>query len=192
MQAENDGADGAASAGAYHEQQSLMCCAQHALNNLLQRPAVGSEELDALAVSIGGRFSLRHRWPLLGNHDANVLLLALQRFCEPPLGAEFWDARRRSESELQQELLVGRCRQPGVIGLIVNVASRSLWTLYAVPSRHWYAIRRVDVPAGAWALHDSRDERPRIVRDSELCEQLRRDLCERDAQILIVGDNISQ
>ena len=36
---------------------------------------MSSAELDEIALSVGGRWSLAHRWPLLGNHDANVLLL---------------------------------------------------------------------------------------------------------------------
>ena len=62
----------------YFERQSLMRCAQHAINNLLQRPAVTHADLNELAESISASsFSLQHRWPLLGNHDANVLMLAL-------------------------------------------------------------------------------------------------------------------
>ena len=54
----------------YFEQQSLMQCARHALNNMLGRPAFSSAALDAIATSLpSGAYSLAHRWPVLGNHD---------------------------------------------------------------------------------------------------------------------------
>ena len=62
-----------------------MHCGRHALNNLLGSAAFRSAELDEIAVSLarmhGSRIpqlaALSHRWPIIGNYDANVILLAL-------------------------------------------------------------------------------------------------------------------
>lgn len=63
-------------ASTYHEQQSLLHCGRHSLNNLLGRAAFSSADLDEIALSIGQmqgyalpRLSLSHRWPLVGNFD---------------------------------------------------------------------------------------------------------------------------
>jgi len=88
------------SAELYFERQWLMRCGAHALNNVLGRPAFTSADLDAIAISLGGTFSLQHRWPLLGNHDANVVLCALDQ-CG--LDAAWWDARR-TDGELSAAL----------------------------------------------------------------------------------------
>ena len=73
----------------YHERQWLMQCAQHAINNLLQEPAVTSSDLNAIALGLGGTMSLEHRWPLLGNHDVNVVMMALSSR-QPPLAVDWW------------------------------------------------------------------------------------------------------
>ena len=125
--------------------------------------------------------SLAHRWPLLGNYDANVLLIALSQL-DPPLMVDWWDARRSAEADMAE--LMQRCRAPGVLGLIVNVSRRSPWTLYAFAGRHWYSLRRLDVP-GSWLDLDSDHSSPRSLSDEVVCERLGRALCE-GAQILIV------
>ena len=98
----------------YHEQQRLMHCAVHTLNALLQENAFTATSLTEIALSIGGKMELSHRWPILGNFDVvrginsnhcephlvsihrgwfaaqNVLLLALQ---QRGLEARWWDRR---------------------------------------------------------------------------------------------------
>ena len=173
----------APSTDVYHEQQSRMRCGQHAINNLLQQPVATAEGLNAIALDIGGDFSLEHRWPILGNWDANVMMLALQQ-CSPPLTADFWDARCSSEADLI-ELVDERCRDPDVLGLIVNVQMASWWTLRLFKGRHWYAHRKLDSP-DAWNVHESHEPAPRALADGGVREMLRHDLCSRGGQILIV------
>jgi hypothetical protein len=169
----------------YHERQSRLRCAQHAINNLVQRPAVSSFAMDAIAVEMGGAFSLEHRWPLLGNFDANVLLSALQ-LCMPPLEAEWWDARRTQDADLR-ELVSTRCREKGVVGLIVNVSTSSWWTMHLFPSRHWYALRLLD-EAGSWLHLDSKSAEPKVLQDDMVHGMLRQDLCEQSAQVLLIRE----
>ena len=176
----------------YFERQSLMRCAQHAINNLLQRPAVTHADLNAIVDSISSSsFSLQHRWPLLGNHDANVLMLA---FAQHGCTAQFWDARRTTDDDIR-ELVMTRCREPGVVGLIVNVKTRSAWSLYVLPQRHWYAILRVDdrrfpeygAFPGGWLELDSRAEKPRgLPENTHLHFLLQTALRDHAAEVLVV------
>ena len=56
----------------YFERQQRLNCLRHSLNNLLQRPAFSTADLNTIASSItaaeGGGWlrSLTHKWPLLG------------------------------------------------------------------------------------------------------------------------------
>lgn len=175
-------------AASYHEQQSRMRCAQHAINNLLQRHVVTADRLNAIAVDLGGRLTLDHRWPVLGNYCLNTVMIALQQ-CSPPMSATFWDARKSSEVDMSE--LLERCRGCGAVGLIVNVQVTSWWTLKLFNGRHWYAIRMLDAPEG-WILHDSNASSPQPLADGRaLCELLQREMSDRDAQILIVQDTDS-
>ena len=60
----------------YHETQRRMWCALHSLNALLQEPAYDAAALTEIALSIGGKLQLAHRWPLMGNWDINVMMIA--------------------------------------------------------------------------------------------------------------------
>ena len=144
----------------------------------LQEAAVTKASLDAIACELGGVVSLAHRWPLLGNHDVNVVMMALQ---QRSLDVAWWDARKDVADAGQV---------PGLIGLIVNVvARRSPLTLYTT-RRHWYAVRYLSVP-GTWMNVDSNLERPAMVADDMLRETLRQAL-ENDGHILIVTQAGSQ
>ena len=88
-----------------------------------------------------------------------------------------------------------RCREPGVVGLIVNVKTRSAWSLYVLPQRHWYAILRVDdrrfpeygAFPGGWLELDSRAEKPRGLPDNaHLHFLLQTALRDHAAEVLIV------
>lgn len=166
----------------YHERQSLMRCAVHALNNLAGRQAVSQAELDEIAISLGGSLSLSHRWPLLGNHDVNVIFLGLQRI---GLEGEWWDTRR-PEAALLAALGEGgpSAASPPreAVGAIVNVRSRYLGLF---PSRHWLALRRVG--GGLWEDADSKHHAPLRLRGAEaLAARLRRAVAEEDGHVIIV------
>lgn len=165
----------------FHEAQSLMHCARHALNNLLRREAVSSAELDEIALSVGGRWSLAHRWPLLGNHDANVLLLAMQR-CG--LEGEWWDARR-PESELVAALGAAASGSASrrLVGVVLNVRRRFLGI---VPGRHWVALRR---HGDLWEDADSALGAPMLLGGAhELAARAARAVREEAAHLIVVRE----
>ena len=61
--------------------QERMLCAKHALNNLLQRNAFSSEDLDRVGRQLSPTNWLnQHKTPFLGNYDINVVMKALQNF----------------------------------------------------------------------------------------------------------------
>ena len=98
----------------YHETQRRMWCALHALNALLQEPAYDAAALTEIALSIGGKLQLAHRWPLMGNWDINVMMIALQ---QRGLEVQWWDQRRSIDA--LQRLAEGTdcvgliCNEPG-------------------------------------------------------------------------------
>lgn len=64
----------------YHEKQSMMLCAVHALNNLLQDPkAFSKASMDSICYNLSPDTYINpHKNPLgLGNYDVNVLMAAL-------------------------------------------------------------------------------------------------------------------
>ena len=163
----------------YHERQSRMQCAQHSINSLLQSHAFTSADLDSIAIAIGGQLSLQHRWPLLGNHDINVVMHAL---ASRHLQADWWDVRKGMDDLFKkiQE------RRSDMLGLIVNVEWRSLLTLYLLPSRHYYALRPTDAP-GTWLDLNSHHDEPAILMDGQLRDKLQEELQKQDAQIFVVN-----
>ena len=148
-----------------------MWCALHTLNALLQGPVYDSAALTELALSIGGKFELAHRWPLVGNWDVNVMMLALQ---QRGLDVRWWD-RRSAICELRS-----LAEDPACVGLICNEPGS--WLFGLVPSRHWLAIRRV---RGEWYDLDSRLPRPAKLGADALFSRLQRLLGDEAGQVLL-------
>ena len=161
----------------YFETQRLMRCGAHAMNNLLGRPAFSTETLDELAKTIGGTLSLQHRWPVLGNYDANVVQMALLT-CG--YEAAFWDARRPDDE------LVLALNAPNVRGALVNVRSRLGWLPLG---RHWTALRPSHDGGGAWLDLDSNLRGPVVLEGAAaLLERLRCALREEEGHVLVVRE----
>ena len=157
----------------YHEPQRLMRCAQHTLNALLQEPAFSAAALDEIARSISsGRLALAHRWPVLGNYDVNVMMMALQKH---GLDVQWWD-RRADLLELQRAAERESC-----VGLICNEPTS--WLFGMVPSRHWLAIRRV---GGTWFDLDSKLQAPVKLETPALVDRLQCLLRDEAGQVLVV------
>ena len=156
----------------YHETQRRMWCALHTLNALLQEPAYDAAALTEIALSIGGKLELAHRWPLMGNWDINVMMLALQ---QRGLEVQWWD-RRRSIDELRSLAEDADC-----VGLICN--EPGAWLLGLIPSQHWFTIRRV---RGEWYDLDSKLQRPAKLGTDALFSRLRRLLGHEAGQVLVV------
>ena len=157
----------------YHEQQRLMRCAQHTLNGLLQEPAFDAAALTEIALSLdANKLSLAHRWPVLGNYDVNVLMLALQ---QRGYDVRWWDRRRSSAEQLRSA-----AESDTTLGLICN-ERRAI--LGVIPSRHWLAVRRVD---GVWYDLDSRLPAPVALTPEGLLARLERLRRGGDGQVLVV------
>ena len=156
----------------YHETQRRMWCALHALNALLQEPAYDAAALTEIALSIGGKLQLAHRWPLMGNWDINVMMIALQ---QRGLEVQWWD-QRRSIDALQRLAEGTDC-----VGLICN--EPGAWLFGMVPSQHWFTIRRM---RGEWYDLDSKLQRPAALRAGALFSRLQRLLGREAGQVLVV------
>ena len=155
----------------YHETQRRMWCALHALNALLQEPVYDAAALTEIALSIGGKLELAHRWPLMGNWDINVIMLALQ---QRGLEVQWWD-RRRSIDELRSLAEDADC-----VGLICN--EPGAWLFGMIPSQHWFTIRRV---RGEWYDLDSKLQRPAKLGTDALLSRLRQLLEHEAGQVLV-------
>ena len=150
-----------------------MRCAQHTINGLLQEPAFDAAALTEIALNLdsGGKLSLAHRWPVLGNYDINVLVLALQ---QRGYEVRWWDRR------LSAEQLRSATESDTFLGLICN-ERRAI--LGFIPTRHWLAVRRVE---GVWHDLDSRLRAPAALTPEALFERLQRHMGDEDGQVLVV------
>jgi len=137
-------------------------------------PVFTTAELDRLAAAVpaGGR------WPLagaldahLGNFDANVLLLAAQ---SAGLEAAMVDARA---PDLRAGGLDIDGGDASLVGIIVNVASGSLWGRLT-GGRHWLALRRAAAAGGGggggWVNADSLLPAPEPLDDARAFIESRR------------------
>eukprot|EP00965_Chrysotila_dentata_P255194 6212137-Pleurochrysis_carterae.AAC.1 len=159
----------------YHESQVRMRCAQHALNNLLGSSVFDSSTLDGLAIKCGGYYSLAHRWPFVGNYDANVVLLALDQ-----QGFEVkWHDGRNSVGSLMLD-----CSSVSVVGLLLNMRS-DIYGLLPF-GRHWVACRRVCQQAETWIEHDSRVAGSVRYEAAAFLSRLKQ-LTEKGAVILVIS-----
>ena len=127
---------------AYFERDASRCaCAQHAIaasssgRPSCSRSQAPSTGFDQLVVLLAAAPLAAPRQPRRQRADARARSARLHR--------SFWDARRITDDDIRG-LVMTRCREPGVVGLIVNVKTRSAWSLYVLPQRHWYAVLRVE------------------------------------------------
>lgn len=132
----------------YHEKQYLWRCGLHAVNALLRSQAYTARDLDVIADSLltSSTSPLRHphRAPFrLGDYDANVLILALDK-----LGFHTrWFSSQRITLKETHGFLINRAAKSGL-----------LWT----GRRHWIAIVRYEEK---FYLVDSQLLRPVLFQD---------------------------
>ena len=131
--------------------------------------------------------TLAHRWPMLGNHDVNVVMLALQG---EGLETEWWDARQ-SDDELSTLV-----RDKQLLGVLVNVrAAGFLGRLFK--GRHWLALRRLSASPAEWLESDSKLPEPllhmangiadsRLPAEASVAARLERALREQDGHLIVV------
>lgn len=166
----------------YHQRQSLMLCAVHAINNVLQRDAVTKADLNKICEELAPDCSPLmnpHRNILgLGNFDANALIVALQQTGHDIV----WFDKRTSLAE-------HRLDWDKIVGCILNARRKSL---ASVGGRHWVAFRGFptsDPDTVNYYDFDSKLRRPALVARShaQFSEYIERRLKELpDSQLLFV------
>lgn len=166
----------------YHQRQSLMLCAVHAINNVLQRDAVTKADLNKICLELAPDCSPLlnpHRNALgLGNFDANALIVALQQTGHDIV----WFDKRTSLAEHR----LNWCK---IVGCILNARRRSL---VSVGGRHWVAFRGIPTSNPNVVNYydlDSKLRRPALVANShaQFSEYIEKRLKEfPDSQLLFV------
>ncbi len=171
--------------GLYHQRQSLMLCAVHAINNVLQRDAVTKADLNAICDQLAP-----DRSPLLnphrnmfglGNFDANALIVALQATGHDIV----WFDKRTSLAE-------HRIDWTRVVGCILNARRKRQAPVNVLGGRHWVAFRGFpadDSTAFNYYDLDSKLRKPALVARShrEFAEYIENRLKELpDSQLLFV------
>ncbi|KAJ0395646.1 hypothetical protein ATCC90586_003054 [Pythium insidiosum] len=165
----------APSSGLYHEKQSLLRCGIHAINNLLQEPAVDQRAMDAACEQLvqadpsGGSTILSswiwhpHRAPLgLGNYDVNVLMLVLQ---QQGFDMQWVNKTQRVAPETMDF--------DAVVGVLCNVITTGgLWRRI-LEQRHWFAIRKID---GLCFNLDSKLDEPMPFAGDDECRRFLQEL----------------
>jgi hypothetical protein len=204
-EAEDDSKDSSSSL-IYHETQSSfnLQCLVHAINNLLGDHRVDRTDLDAICDELAAapEYSSSSKWWStttllsqnphrsalgLGNYDANVAMVALQR---QGLDASFFDGRKTVDelmvllqSQSDDETASTSLR---LQGLLLNVSGKVRIPL--INPRHWISYRLVET---CWWRLDSKQNGPELIED--LAESMKEHLSAKD-HILIVrksGINMS-
>ncbi|KAM7542336.1 hypothetical protein Aperf_G00000005955 [Anoplocephala perfoliata] len=166
----------------YHQRQSLMLCAVHAINNVLQRDAVTKADLNRICEELAPDCSPLmnpHRNVLgLGNFDANALIVALQQTGHDIV----WFDKRTSLAD-------HRLDWSKIVGCILNARRKSF---ASISGRHWVAFRGFptsDPEVINYYDFDSKLHRPALVARShaEFSHYIERRLKELpDSQLLFV------
>lgn len=166
----------------YHQRQSLMLCAVHAINNVLQRDAVTKADLNRICEKLAPDCSPLmnpHRNAFgLGNYDANALIVALQETGHDIV----WFDKRASLAD-------HRLDWSKIVGCILNARRKCP---VSVGGRHWVAFRGIstsDPEVVNYYDLDSKLRRPVLVAKSheEFSNYIERRLKELpDSQLLFV------
>lgn len=164
---------GTAPPALYHERQSLLRCAVHATNNLLQRPAYTPSDFNRICDELKSQTRMRHRsfWGT-GNYDVNVVELALARAHEAYV-LRWHDRRREGAIQLPDA--------DHLVGVLCNRKSDRLFGL--LQSRHWLALH-LRATDGSWWDLDSKLVSPERVPDIEA--RLVHELHAHSAELLFV------
>ncbi|EFA81486.1 hypothetical protein PPL_05474 [Heterostelium album PN500] len=116
----------------YFEKQSLKLCGLHTINNLLQYRAYTRSELEHIAYDLDQTkkwINPHKNFFGLGNYDANVLIVALNR---KGFEVKWFDKRKRLD-EIDFDK---------VYGIIVNCMLKKIMGLWN--SRHWFGIKNMN------------------------------------------------
>lgn len=163
MASSSQGRKGTSKSSVYHEKQSRWRCGLHAVNALLRRKAFTPTSLDEIADSLV--FEDRQSWfnPHrsalgLGDYDANVLLIALER---QGLSSKWVSNKDEIREFLRKDTLSGF-----LVNVKVNQWIHKVLRLVIEAGRHWVAVVRY--PHG-YFLVDSKAQAPsKFASEAEL------------------------
>ncbi|KAM3128595.1 Josephin-1 [Paramecium bursaria] len=122
----------------YHEKQEYWQCGLHAVNNILQlrNERFKKEEFDKIANDLYEQSTKEismfnpHKSMFIGNYDANVLIIALQR---KNYQADYYNQSKNKTFSIKD--------YPDVQGFILNTVSD--WLFFS-KKKHWIAILKKD------------------------------------------------
>jgi len=157
----------------YHERQNRMMCAKHAINNLLQEAKFTESDLDQIGRKLSPEAWVnRHKTPLLGNYDVNVVIKALQ---DLSYTVDWFDKRLNPLDQTFEN----------VFGFILNIpTSYSLGFVNFWHGKHWVAVRKIN---DAWYNLDSKISAPqKIGDDSQLRAYLAEALRKPDTNLFVI------
>lgn len=163
--------------GIYHEKQSRMLCAVHALNNLFQQPKTFTKaDLDNICSTLApdkSYFNPHRNMVGLGNYDVNVIIAAIE---SKDLQVTWFDKRK-----LIEDLNLDQIK-----GFILNIPTDfSLGFIHLpIKRKHWTTIRQID---GIYYMFDSKNNQPdEIGKAGEVTVYLKLQVADKDKELLIV------
>eukprot|EP00742_Colponemidia_sp_Colp-10_P010314 GILJ01011321.1.p1 GENE.GILJ01011321.1~~GILJ01011321.1.p1 ORF type:complete len:189 (-),score=17.97 GILJ01011321.1:549-1055(-) len=159
----------------YHERQSMLFCAVHALNNLFQHKTFSRHDLDCFAHQLAPDRIINPHKNLLGvgNYDVNVLMLALHRRGKH---AEWFDSRH----DIYNAAL-GDC-----FGLILNIPTK-VFRMMPV-GRHWLALKKV---GRRWYNLDSKLKHPVPFETDESLKHFLHEKLQKGGQLILIKNESS-
>lgn len=159
----------------YHERQSTMKCAIHAVNNMLQEPVYTKESFDQIAKDLfheekASKASEIYINPYknifgLGNYDVSVIEMA---FLRRKLVLKWWDMRKDFvDFDFEKDTLMG---------FLINYRGEKgffsdLFKL--IQPNHWYSIRKI---GGVFYDVDSKLDKPKPFKSFEDLSKRMKDL----------------
>lgn len=156
--------------GVYHEKQTLLYCALHAVNGILGRREFSVQDFNKICEKLDSRWWFNsHRLPLLGNYDVNVITIALEKAgCLVK-----WHDHRLGKKGLSTDATE-------LVGYIVNV-KRFSWFWWG---KHWLGIRKAE--DGSFWCVDSSLRKPYRFKGPDDVKDFVKDAQDSNGQVLIV------
>ncbi|KAG5671501.1 hypothetical protein PVAND_001695 [Polypedilum vanderplanki] len=164
----------------YHEKQSFMFCAIHAINNLFQKKLFTKAQFDEICKLLSPDYYINpHKSVLgIGNYDVNCIMKALESQ-EKEL---IWYDKRREITAESIEI-----NNNSLFGYILNAPSDYTFGFISIPikSRHWITFRKGN-DDNFYNL-DSKLDRPKLIGSSEdFIIYLKNEMITNDKELFIV------
>ncbi|KAL7024121.1 hypothetical protein ACKWTF_012908 [Chironomus riparius] len=161
----------------YHERQSLMYCAIHALNNLMQCKSFTKQQFDVICSELSSNYINPHKSVLgIGNYDINSIIKALE---SKDLTVIWYDKRREITKESIQI--------DESYGYIMNLPTDYTFGFITIPlikSRHWISLRKVN---DKYYNLDSKLDKPKLIGDEEeFVSYLKSEMTSNNKELFII------